>query len=72
MHILLRETTVWSKHDNMNNGTYVFEKKPKSKKATAIGYIPANSDKVDWFPEGLDIDMKNRTFEEIKNDTNCY
>jgi len=63
---LLKETTVWQDGTSSKaNGVYIFETKPKTRMAKAVGYINNLTDEAKWFTKPLDIDMKNRTFVEV-------
>ena len=48
------------------NHVYLFEDKPKGKTVKAVGYIRQGSDEVAFFKNGLTMNLKNRTFVEVK------
>ncbi len=60
-----QETTEWTDSNGANH-VYIFETKPVGRSATAIAYIPAGNTKVHKFRTPLKLDLKGRTFEEIK------
>jgi len=63
---IMQETTEWTDGANANH-IYIFKKfHPRERAAMAIGYIPRGKDRVVKFRIPLQIDTKNRTFEELK------
>ena len=60
-----QETTEWSDSSGANH-VYIFNEKVSGRSATAIAYIPAGQTKVHKFRTPLKLDLKGRTFEEIK------
>lgn len=66
--IVLQETTTWAEGEVSANHAYVFDKKPESRErqAPAIAYIKAGTTKVIKFSKPMKLDMRGRTFEEVK------
>jgi hypothetical protein len=65
MKIML-ETTQWEGHCDCNH-IYVFEDyKPQSRSAKAVAYVPHGTDPVQKFRTPLNIDLRHRTFVEVK------
>ena len=62
---VMQETTEWTDSNGANH-IYIFEKKPEGRTGKAVAYIPAGSTKVHKFRTPLTLDLKGRTFEEIK------
>lgn len=60
-----QETTEWAEGTAANH-IYIFETKLSGRSATAIAYIPAGKTKVHKFRTPLVLDLKGRTFEEIR------
>jgi hypothetical protein len=59
-----QETTKWD--EPCPNHTYVFTAKPDGRTATCIAYIKPGTDKVIKLKSPLKIDLRRRTFEEVK------
>lgn len=66
MYHILKETTDWKMAGSACNHLYFFEDKPKGKTVKAVGYIRQDSDEVTFFKNGLTMNLKNRTFVEVK------
>lgn len=66
--IVLQETTVWAEGEISANHMYVFDKKPdmRERQAPAIAYIKRGDTKVFKFSKPMKLDMRGRTFEEVK------
>lgn len=66
--IVLQETTTWAEGEVSSNHAYVFSKKPdmRERQAPAIAYIKAGTSTVIKFSKPLKLDMRGRTFEEVK------
>jgi len=62
---VMKETTAWTDSQEGNH-IYVFNSKPAGRSAEAIAYIPRGSTKVHKFRTPLKLDLKGRTFEEVK------
>ena len=60
-----QETTEWTDSNGANH-VYIFNEKVSGRSATAIAYIPRGSTKVHKFKKPYTLDLKGRTFEEIK------
>jgi hypothetical protein len=62
------ETTKWAEGEVSSNHTYVFAKKPdaRERQAPAIAYIKAGTKQVIKFKQPLKLDLRGRTFEEVK------
>jgi hypothetical protein len=60
-----QETTEWTDSNGANH-VYIFNERVSGRSATAIAYIPAGSTQVHKFRTPLKLDLKGRTFEEIK------
>lgn len=60
-----QETTEWSDSNGANH-VYIFRERVVGRSATAIAYIPAGQTKVHKFRTPLKLDLKGRTFEEIR------
>ena len=60
-----QETTEWN-DSNAGNHVYIFNEKLTGRSATAIAYIPVGQTKVHKFKTPLKLDLKGRTFEEIR------
>jgi hypothetical protein len=60
-----QETTEWNDSNGANH-VYIFNEKVSGRTAKAIAYIPAGSTKVHKFRTPLTLDLKGRTFEEVK------
>jgi len=66
MKIML-ETTEWPEGSGDCNHIYVFEEfKGNSRSAKAVAYVPHGVDPVQKFRTPLDIDLRGRTFVEVK------
>ena len=66
MKIML-ETTEWPEGSGDCNHIYVFEEfKGSGRSARAVAYVPHGVDPVQKFRTPLDIDLKGRTFVEVK------
>ena len=65
MKIML-ETTKWDDGSDANH-VYVFKKyHPKERSAMALGYVQRGSKEFKKFNIPLQIDLRGRTFEELK------
>ena len=66
--IVLQETTTWAEGEISANHAYVFSKKPdaRERQAPCIAYIKAGDTKVIKFSKPMKLDMRGRTFEEVK------
>ena len=64
-HHIYQETTKWTDSD-AGNHVYIFDSKPSGRSATAIGYVPVGKTTVVKFTTPLKLDLKGRTFEELK------
>lgn len=62
-YIMLKETTKWL--TQVGNGIYILKDKPGKRTFKAVGYIAPHTDEVKWLKNGLDVDMKNRTFKSV-------
>jgi hypothetical protein len=66
MKIML-ETTEWPEGSGDCNHIYVFEEfKGCGRSAKAVAYVPHGVDPVQKFRTPLDIDLRGRTFVEVK------
>ena len=66
MKIML-ETTEWPEGSGDCNHIYVFEEfKANGRSAKAVAYVPHGTDPVQKFSTPLDIDLRGRTFVEVK------
>ena len=63
---VMQETTAWSEGFTACNHIYVFDKTPEGRTGKAIAYIPAGGTKVQKFKKPYTLDLRGRTFEEIK------
>jgi hypothetical protein len=63
MYYILKETTDYG--DDIRGGYYLFESKPTTKQANAVGFIPYGRDDCKMFKKPLTIDLRHRTFEHI-------
>ena len=60
-----QETTQFTDGDGGNH-VYIFNEKITGRSATAIAYIPRGQTKVHKFRTPMKLDLKGRTFEEIR------
>jgi len=60
-----QETTQFTDGDGGNH-VYIFNEKIAGRSATAIAYIPRGQTKVHKFRTPMKLDLKGRTFEEIR------
>jgi hypothetical protein len=60
-----QETTQFTDGDGGNH-VYIFNEKIVGRSATAIAYIPRGQTKVHKFRTPMKLDLKGRTFEEIR------
>lgn len=63
---VMQETTAWSEGYETCNHIYIFDKTPEGRTGKAVAYIPYGSTKVHKFKKPYTLDLKGRTFEEIK------
>ena len=63
--IALQETTLWADGQGANH-IYIFKSKPGERSASAIAYVPQGSNLVQKFKKPITLDLKGRTFEEVK------
>jgi hypothetical protein len=63
--VVLQETTEWPE-GQAGNHIYIFKTKPAGRTGDAIAYIPAGRDQVQKFSRPLTLDLRGRTFEEVK------
>jgi hypothetical protein len=61
---IYEETTQWTDSAGANH-VYIFNDKPSGRTATALGYVPVGSTKVQKFRTPLKLDLKGRTFKEL-------
>ena len=64
--VVLQETTEWAEGYQACNHIYIFKSKPSGRSADAIAYIPAGQTRVQKFKKPYKLDLRGRTFEEIK------
>ena len=60
-----QETTDWGA-ESCSNNIYVFEKKPEGRTGKCIAYIKQGSDRVEKFKKPYTLDLRGRTFVEVK------
>ena len=60
-----QETTQFTDGDGGNH-VYIFNERIVGRSATAIAYIPRGQTKVHKFRTPMKLDLKGRTFEEIR------
>jgi len=63
--IVLQETTEWPE-GQAGNHIYIFKTKPAGRTGDAIAYIPQGQTKVQKFKNPYKLDLRGRTFEEVK------
>jgi hypothetical protein len=63
---IYRETTVWNDATVSLNHTYVFDAKPNGRQGRVIAYVPFGNTRVQKLRTPLVLDLKGRTFEELK------
>lgn len=61
---IFQETTKWA--EACPNHVYVFDAKPTGRTAKCVAYVPYGSNRVQKFRKPLTLDLKGRTFEELK------
>lgn len=61
---IAEETTQWT--ENCPNHIYIFDKKPDGRTARCIAYIKAGTKKVIRLRTPLTLELKGRTFVEVK------
>lgn len=68
MLFIYKEITQWDSN-KIHNHVYVFEDKPGKRSANALGYIKQGLEEVFWFAKPLSMDLKNRTFIKVGNNS---
>jgi hypothetical protein len=61
---LYKEITQWDTPTAPNH-VYIFEDKPGKRLANAIGYIKKGSEEPFWFSKPLALDLKDRKFIQV-------
>ena len=63
--VILQETTEWD-GGQTGNHIYIFETKPTGRTGDAIAFIPQGQTKVQKFKRPYKLDLRGRTFEQVK------
>ena len=61
---IYQETTEWT--DGTRNGVYIFDAKPQGRTAKCVAFLPHGETKVKIFKSPLVLDLKGRTFQEVR------